>query len=296
MEVDQITKISLCWELFLNGVPKSHIADRLEVCRETVHLWIGGITSHSLGLIGFLEDYKNCKKCEREKRKVDGLLKARIWRLREENRGCCGQKISKYLMDQYKVSLGTKAIYKILSEKYKLRSKWKKNQARGVVPKATKPREVIQMDTVDFGEVFAFTAVDIFVKDIEVKLYPSLTSNDGLNFLEYSFETRFKHTNLLQTDGGPEFKGEFKQNVLRFTDRHRVARPYKKNEQSYIESFNRSLRKECLGWSKYKAKDLILLQSEVNQYMNYYHNNRAHLSLKLETPNQFMSNYKVSDI
>jgi hypothetical protein len=295
MEVDQITKISLAWELFKNEVPKSHISDRLEVHRETVHLWILGISSHKEGLIGFLENYKNAKKGERVKRKVDGLLKARIWRLRVENRGCCGQKIAKYLKRDYNIKLGIKAIYKILGEKYKLRSKWKKNQVRGVVPKANKPREVIQMDTVDFGEVFAFTAVDIFVKDIEVKLYPSLTSGDGLNFLEYSFESRFKHTDLLQTDGGPEFKGEFKQNVLRFTDRHRVARPYKKNEQSYIESFNRSLRKECLGWSKYKAKDLVLLQEEVNKYMNYYHEKRAHLSLNLRTPNNILEEYRVSD-
>jgi hypothetical protein len=151
------------------------------------------------------------------------------------------------------------------------------------------------MDTVDFGDVFAFTAVDIFVKDIEVRPYPGLTSGDGLNFLEHSFESRFKHTNLLQTDGGPEFKGEFKQNVFRFADRFRNARPYKKNEQSYIESFNRSLRKECLGWSKYKPKDLVLLQEEVNKYMNYYHQKRAHLSLNLRTPNNVLEKYRVSD-
>lgn len=295
MEVNQITKISLAWELFENGIPKSHISDRLEVHRETVHLWTLGIKSHPSGLMGFLEDYRNAKKGERVKRKVDGLLKARIWRLREENRGCCGQKIAKYLKRDYNVSLGVKAIYKILGEKYKLRSKWKKNQVRGPIPKANKPREVIQMDSVDFGEVWAFTGIDIFAKDVEIKLYPSLTSLDGLNFLERSFDNRFKHTDMLQTDGGPEFKGEFKQNVFRFADRFRNARPYKKNEQSYIESFNRSLRKECLGWSKYKKRDLIPLQEEVNQYMNYYHTKRAHLSLNLRTPNNILEEYRVSD-
>ena len=295
MEVDQITKISLAWELFENRVPKSHIADKLEVHRETVHLWICGITSHPQGLMGFLEDYKEAKKGERAKRKVDGLLKTRIWKLREENRDCCGQKIAKYLLEEYGIKLGIKAIYKILGEKYKLRSKWKKNQVRGPVPKAVKPREVIQMDSVDFGEVFAFTGIDIFTKEAEVKLYPSLTALDGLSFLTYSFSKRFEHTNLLQSDAGPEFKREFRQNVFKYADRHRYSRPYKKNEQSYIESFNRSLRKECLGWNKYKPKDLILLQSEVNEYMNYYHTKRAHLSLNLKTPNDILKEYQVSD-
>lgn len=296
MEVNQITKITLAWELFEAGVPKSHIAEKLGVHRETVHLWILGTASHQQELMGFLEDYRKAKRGERAKRKVDGLLKARIWRLREENRGCCGQKIAKYLKEEYEISLGIKAIYKILGEKYKLRSKWKKNQARGSVPKANKPREVIQMDSVDFGEIFAFTGIDIFTKEAEVKLYPSLTATDGLSFLTYSFERRFEHTNLLQTDGGSEFKAEFRQNVLRYANRHRYSRPYKKNEQSYIESFNRSLRKECLGWSKYRPKDLISLQEEVNEYMNYYHSKRAHLSLNLRTPDNVSGEYKVSDI
>ena len=295
MEVDQITKIGLAWELFENRVPKSHIADRLEVHRETVHLWISGIAPRPQGLIGFLEDYRKAKKGERAKRKVDGLLKTRIWRLREENRSCCGQKIAKYLKEEYGISLGIKAIYKILGEKYKLRSRWKKNTVRGPVPKADGPREVVQMDSVDFGEVFAFTGIDIFTKEAEVKLYPSLTAIDGLSFLIYSFDKRFKHTNLLQTDGGSEFKAEFRQNVFKYADRHRYSRPYKKNEQSYIESFNRSLRKECLGWSKYKPKDLILLQGEVNEYMNYYHTKRVHLSLDLKTPNEILEEYRVSD-
>src|SRR3989344_562590 len=166
---------------------------------------------------------------------------------------------------------------------YELRSKWKKNQIRGPVPKATSPREVIQMDTVDFGEVFAFTGVDIFTKEIMVKLYPSLTSFDGTNFLDHSFQNRYTHTKLLQTDGGPEFKADFKVKALTFADRLRVARPYKKNEQSYIESFNRSLRKECLGWTKYKKNQIVDLQNEVENYITWYHNERPHMSLNMQT-------------
>lgn len=51
-------------------------------------------------------------------------------------------------------------IYEILAEKYILRSKWKKNQKRGAVPEAHIPREVIQMDSIDFGELFVFTGID----------------------------------------------------------------------------------------------------------------------------------------
>lgn len=285
MEVNQITKITLAWELFESGVPKSHIATQIGVCRETVGIWIDRISCNDSGLGGFLDNYLNCKKGEREKRKLDPLIKTWIWDLRDENKDCCGQKIRKYLFDEHKINLSVKTIYKVLSEKYRLRSKWKKNQIRGVVPKASKPRQVIQMDTVDFGDVFAFTGIDIFTKEADVVIFPSLTSRDGLAYLETCMERRFDgYSDLIQTDGGPEFKDEFKNNVLRFTNRHRVARPYKKNEQSYIESFNRSLRKECLGWIKYKRSQVVELNGIVTNYLERYHYHRPHIGLGMKPP------------
>lgn len=284
--MQQLTKIILAWELFEDGVPQVHIASKLDVNRDTVRLWVKA--TKQFGLLEYLEDYTNAKKGQRRKRKVDGLLKARIYRLRTDNRDCCGQKIREFLFDEYGIKLSTTTIYKILGEKFKLRSKWKKNQPRGPIPEASSPREVIQMDTVDFGAVFAFTGIDIFSKEISVKLYLSLTAGDGLNFLTHSFNDIFQHTNLLQTDGGPEFKAEFRSNVFKFADRFRVARPYRKNEQSYIESFNRSLRKECLGWGKYRPNNIPSLEKELTEYLVYYHTKRPHMGLNMKTPNQFL--------
>jgi len=293
MEVIQTAKIVLAWELYEQNMPKGHIAGKLGIHRETVREWIRGIETNSQRLLGFLEHYENAKKGEREKRKVDGLLKARVCRLREENNDCCGQKIQYYLNRDYGVKLGIRAIYEILGEKYKLRSKWKKNQHRGELIQATKPREVIQMDSVHFGMVFAFTSVDTFAKDVSVRLYSTLTSMDGKDFLLHSFQDKFHHTELLQTDGGPEFKGEFRQHVFTFADRLRVARPYKKNEQSFIESFNRTLRKECLGWGNYHPRDIPSLQKELTDYLEYYHTKRAHLSLNMQTPNDILKKFNL---
>lgn len=248
--------------------------------------------------MGFINQYRQAKTGPRRKRKVDGLVKNRIYRLREDNRDCCGQKIRYHLKEEYGLSLSTTTIYKILSEKYQLRFRWKKNQSRRPVLKATQPRQVVQMDTIDLGKMFAFTGIDIFAKETAVKLYSSPASDDGANFLDYSMKTRFRQTDLLQTDGGPEFKGRFRQQVFLFANRFRVAKPYKKNEQTHIESFNRNLRKECLRWSKYAIKDILLLETELKQYLDYYRNKRPRLSLGLKTPNQMLKEYNasVSDI
>lgn len=47
--------------------------------------------------------------------------------------------------------------------------------------------EVIRMDSIDFGGIFAFTAVDIFSKEADVTLAPELTSQYGADFLDYRF-------------------------------------------------------------------------------------------------------------
>lgn len=282
MDMQNITKITLAWELVNEGVSQSQAAKRLEVHRETVGLWIKAIRSE--GLLEFLDRYQNAKKGERKKRQVDPILKRRVWQIRERENGCCGQKIKYFLQREHGISLSVPKIYEVLAEKYVIK-KWKKNKARGPIPKALAPREVIQMDTVDFGGLFAFTGIDIFTREVDVLLTPRLTANYGYQFLKQSMARRFNgHVHLLQTDGGREFKKEFKMHAHHFCDRHRVARAYKKNEQSYIESFNRTLRKECLGWIKYRQGEIGDCTKLVEQFINRYHYHRPHLGLNLKTP------------
>lgn len=284
MYVRQTSKIALAWELHLESTPKVHIADHLQVNRRTVRRWIRGISA-TASLEEYIDQYLSAKSGPRAKRKIDPILKRRIWTIREEYNNCCGQKIQYFLKKDYSTRVSITTIYKVLREKYQLRSKWKKNKMRGSVPKASKAREVIQMDTVDFGSIFAFCAMDIFSKEADVLLRPSLEAKDGQMFLHTSMNRKFnRHSELIQTDGGSEFKAEFKQDVTKYCNRHRYARPYKKNEQSYIESFNRSLRKECLGWSKYKQDQIPKLTTEVNNWLIYYHYTRPHIGLGMKTP------------
>lgn len=128
--------------------------------------------------------------------------------------------------------------------------------------------------------------IDIFTREADVIIRPTLTSYDGLIFLQTCMRRRFNgFVEIIQTDGGPEFENEFSQHVLEYASRHRVARPYKKNDQAYIEAFNRSLRKECLGWCKYKPEEIIpMLTKEVEDWLNYYHTRRPHLSLGMRSP------------
>ena len=141
------------------------------------------------------------------------------------------------------------------------------------------------MDSMDFGEIYAFTAIDTFTREADILLAPELTAKYGTRFLFQSMRRRFGgHAHLIQTDGGPEFKADFLTKVPLFCHRHRVARPYRKNEQSYIESFNRTVRKECLGWQKYPVSDLKECTNMVELFLQRYHYHRPHLGLGMRPP------------
>ena len=281
--MENTTKIITAWELYQQKIPNTHISKHLDIHRETIGLWIKGITE--VGLDTFLENYVNSKKKERKGRQIDPLWKIRIWEIRDRENDCCGEKIQYFIMKDYGVKIAVSKIYEVLSEKYQLRSKWKKNTVRGELPEADNLREVLQMDTVDFGGIFAFTGIDICTREVDVLMSPAITSSYGSKFLDFSMKRRLDgFSKLIQTDGGSEFEDEFKKNVTNYCYRHRIARPYKKNEQAFIESFNRTLRKECLGWRKYQPNEIEYAQKQVEVFLKRYHYHRPHMGLGMKPP------------
>jgi len=283
MDMSNLTLVTLAWELYQQGMSKSRIARQLGKNRETIHLWISRIEAE--GLLPFLESYQQAKKGPRPKRRVDTLVKCWVWELREREAQCCGQKIVYFLEREHGIHLSVPKVYEILHERYVIRSRWKKNRVRGPVPRASAPRQVVQMDSILLGGLYAFTGIDIYTREADILVAPALTSAYGRAFLDQSMERRFGgHVALIQTDGGSEFKDAFLACVTDYCDRHRVARPFKKNEQAYIESFNRTVRKECLGWGHYNVADLSSCQEAAEAFLERYHYHRPHLGLGLRTP------------
>lgn len=281
---DSVTKIKLCYSLWKNGVSPEAIPQQLGIHRATVYRWIRGF-QHK-GIQWFLRDYQQAKKGRKQPRKTTVEAKIRIFKIREEYKNCCGEKIQYILKRDYGMSVSVSTIYRILGEKYLLRSKWKKYSKRGVVKKGIKPRDVIQTDTVDLGNLYAFTAIDTCTREAAVVIRSALTAKEGQIALQQQLDA-FGPIAHIQRDGGSEFKKEWQDYALKHIPSIRTARPYKKNEQAYIERFNGILRKECVGYLTYKKKDLLALQQRVNDYLIYYHTKRPHLSLNMQTPKEF---------
>ena len=282
-EINRTTKIHICYSLWKQGISPETIPQELGIHRATVYRWIREFQRK--GLNKFIRDYTNAKKGRRQPRKTDSLVKTRIFAIRDEYKKCCGEKIQYILKRDYQTTIALSTIYRILGEKYQLRSKWKKYSKRGFVRKGLKPREVIQTDTVDLGSLYAFTAIDTFTKEASVVIASRLTAAAGKEALKLQLR-QFHKIDHIQRDGGSEFKREWQEYAARHIPSIRTARPYKKNEQAFIERFNGILRKECLGYLHYKKQDMAVIQQRVNEYLEYYHNKRPHLSLNMQTPKE----------
>jgi transposase len=264
--MDSVTRIEIAWELRQAGQTVEYIAERVERNRATVYRWLHGIKHW--GVKGYIRQYQAAKRGHRH-RKTYRYVEERVLAVRREHHGCCGEKIV-YWLAKEGIELSRSTVYRILNKHLRLRSKWRRNVVRGSLPRASGPREVIQMDTIDFGQVFAFTAIDTFTREAHVVLQPGITAAHGRAALE-ALMAYFGHCRVIQTDGGAEFEAEFAQLVPSYATQHRIARPYKKNEQAFIECFNLIVRKECLGWAKYPSTQIPSLQNELRTWLDFYH-------------------------
>lgn len=281
---DSITKIKICYSLWKNGVSPENIPGQLNIHRATVYRWIKKLKE--LGLGRFIQEYQQSKKGRRRSRRTPMLTKMLVCEIRKKYHACCGEKIKYFLKKKHNLDLSVSTIYRILNEYFELSSKWKKKVRRGPLVIGKAARESLQIDTVDLGELFAFTCIDTFTREACVILKAELTAVAGQQALKTQLEF-FKRIQHIQRDGGSEFMAEWDDYARKHIPNIRTSRPYKKNDQAFIERFNGILRKECLGYAHYKKRHLPVLQKKLDEFMDYYHNERPHLSLNMLTPNQF---------
>jgi len=266
-----------------SGMRVPAIAQLLGKNRATIYRWLRGMRYQ--GLLEFERRKKECKR-RRKRRNLDAITTKLILKIRREY-GWCGQKIRFWLRKEYGRNVGLASVYRTLGKHMVLRKKWKKNDyTRGNVPKAQKRRDVGESDTVDLGELFAFTTIDTFTREADVQIGDSLEAKEGKKCIAKTAEIMGGFV-IWQSDGGPEFKAECHDEFLLHSKRHRTARAYKKNEQAHIESFNRTLRKQCVGHHKYRKEDRAILEQQIRGFLHLYNDVQPHLSLSMMSPSQF---------
>lgn len=111
-------------------------------------------------------------------------------------------------------------------------------------------------------------------------------ASDGINprvsaWFVLEAQEQFPHRfNVVQTDNGQEFGNEFETKLQAEKIQQRRIRLSKKNDNAYIERFNRTVQDECLGrWPEQNET-----QEKITKYINFYNTNRLHSGLQYQTP------------
>jgi len=284
-----LTQYEVAWNMEQAGSSMEQITQVVSKHRATIYRWFARIKR--IGIMEFIRRKLVCK-VRRPKARIPEYVIQKIVDIRNEF-GWCGQKIRKELKENHDIVLGLSTIYRWLHKRFSKAAvgvrRYQKHQA---IVTANAPREVVEHDTVDLGGgVYAYTAIDIFAKEPNIFLGLNLEMATGAQ--AFAYHNKFYGlTQLHQSDNGSEFQTDFRQ-AVEAVSLHRYSRPYKKNEQSHIENFNKALRAECFPGNAYRPGDIVELQRQADEFTKFYINRRWHMGLPdLMTPAQFKTFYQ----
>lgn len=267
----------------LRGWSQSKVARYIGVNRSTVSRWvkIAPIDLRSNIPTKSSRPKNSPNKLSRET--VDRIIKIRL----AHNR--CARVLHQELANQgVKVSLSS--IRRTLKRFHlvKERSKWARYRKSISRPVVHSPGNLVQADTIHYvnpdtsERFYVYTAIDIYTRKAFAMYSKRINAHNSLLFIlraERYFNFKIK---VLQTDNGPEF-GKWFNDELKFrkiTLRHsRVRKP---NDNAHIERFNRTIQEEAIG-GFYTPRGLA---RKIKNYLDYYNNDRLHLSIGLIAPNQ----------
>ena len=154
--MDSVTRIRIAWALRKQGVAVEAIAEEVGCHRATVYRWLKANSRY--GVEGYIRRYRAAKKGRRV-RKTHPYLEQRVLKIRRDYRNCCGQKIV-YLLKREGIELSLSTVYRILTKHLKPLRKHTRTTRGQPAQRGSHARDVVQMDTVDLGEVYTFTAID----------------------------------------------------------------------------------------------------------------------------------------
>lgn len=222
-------------------------------------------------------------------KQINSETRKRIKELRIKLKGRCAEVIQKHLAEEG-VKLHRITVQRTL-DKLGLtnkRSPWKRFHKPTKRPKAVKPGDLIQIDTIHLMKnanerIYIYTLIDVHSRWCYAWASDRINTRLSLLFLRRAQRQASFTFQSIQSDHGPEFSQHFTER-LKITHRHsRVRQP---NDNAHLERFNRTIQQEFLTELKIDSK---VINRHMSKYLNYYNNQRYHLGINLKTPAQIIN-------
>jgi len=163
--------------------------------------------------------------------------------------------------------------------------------------KVSYPGDMIQMDTkyimtIGGRKFYQFTAIDVLTKKRVLRVYSSLSSRNGANFLQEcvnNFDFAIKN---IQTDNGSEFLGEFDKLCKKLNIPHYFIYPRHPKQNTYVETSHSADEKEFYQQSNVSPL-LEVMQARILEWQNIWNTIRPHESLNYLTPEAYYHKWQT---
>lgn len=274
------------------------------VRREAVKLFRKGWSARKIGrYLGFHHTavMKWVKKAPKDRRMIiptrssrpnshpKALDKEIVNKIIEKRRkhGRCAEVVYEELITEgIKTSLSS--VKRTLDRHYltKKRNKHKRLHLSPQRPKAAKPGDLVQVDTIHLMKtpkerLYIYTLLDVHSRWAFAWAAERANTRQSISFVQRAAKQAPFLFQMLQSDNGSEFSTHFSERI-KITHRHsRMRRP---NDNAHLERFNRTIQEELLNKL---PKDPKYINKALPGYLKYYNEERLHLGINLKTPLQW---------
>lgn len=185
------------------------------------------------------------------------------------------------------------------------KSKWARYRPHIPRPLPSNPGDLVQIDTIHFfnyspttaipticpkDKFYVYTAIDLNTRWAYAEYHSTLNQKISLDFTlraqeQFSKQSLGLKFSMIQTDNGLEFGKYYKDQLEAKDIKLRHSRVRRSNDNAHIERFNRTIQQEGFKTS-HPTKHRV--QQTIDQFINYYNNDRIHMSINFKTPNQML--------
>lgn len=288
----------------VHGQNQSLTARRFGIDREALREWLKRLKQ--FGPAG-LNDRSHRPHRFRES-KLPWQIKTRILEIRTEN-PTWSKYIIAAIINNEGLQTNPSAVGRFLKKKGLVNQKIaRRNQKAATNPKKRFPRDLvikqpgdmIQIDTkylIGIGgiKLYQFTAIDVLSKIRVLWVCSSLSSKQGVKFLQLCVEKFPFKIRAVQTDNGHEFLKYFDQLCKKRKIPHFYIEPRNPKQNSYVERSHLTDEKEFYQQGNMRST-VALLQPLIQKWEDKYNTVRPHQSLNYLTPMAYFNNYQKGRI
>ncbi|MBI2056530.1 MAG: transposase [Candidatus Sungbacteria bacterium] len=206
----------------------------------------------------------------------------------------CGQVVHRELLRDG-VSVSLSSVQRTLDRcgLLKKRSPWKRPHDYTERPDAAYTGALLEIDTIhiiapDGSRIYIYAIIDLFSRWAYAEAVEKIGAKESVWFVERAQNAAPFHFSMIQSDHGSEFSTWFTHGCWRINMRHRHGRVRQSNDNAHIERFNRTVQEECLDKTTHT---IAAFKSALKEYLPYYNNERLHMGINYQTPQEVMQRY-----